>query len=140
MNKQQFLAMSLPHRLKMLIPNKLTALEMIGINVISLEFWEDGVFTHESKINCKPILYPLSYLTKEITHNGETFVPYKKLGWEYYGKELGTLYDFGDCHKEIIDFKDGLHDALKLVEWHFNLMDESEEFVDVTTLPKNPYK
>ena len=28
----------------------------------------------------------------------------------------------------------------KLIEWHFNLMDEGEEFVDVNTLEENPYK
>lgn len=28
---------------------------------------------------------------------------------------------------------------LKLAEWHFNLMDKSEEFIDVNTLETNPY-
>lgn len=31
------------------------------------------------KYNCKPLLRPLSDLTKPITHNGETFVPMEKL-------------------------------------------------------------
>ncbi len=40
----------------------------------------------------KPILYPLDYLTKEITHNGEIFVPILKivefLGIKYIGNTL----------------------------------------------------
>ena len=28
----------------------------------------------------------------------------------------------------------------KLTEWHFNIMDESEPFIDVNTLETNPYK
>lgn len=41
--------------------------------------------------NVKPILRPISDLTKEIEHNGETFVPMSVLGKEY--KPAGSMYD-----------------------------------------------
>lgn len=34
--------------------------------------------------NMKPILRPLSDLSKEITHGGETFIPVEELGWNSY--------------------------------------------------------
>lgn len=38
----------------------------------------------------KPILFPLSSLTKPITINGETFVPIIK--WEWFGADFNTNY------------------------------------------------
>lgn len=46
-------------------------------NEVSLQL---ALFAFEKEhIDLKPILYPLDYLTKPITHNGETFVPIEKL-------------------------------------------------------------
>lgn len=84
-----------------------------------------------------PVLHPLDELYKEIEHKGEKFVPINKLktyfGWSY----------LWDCYKkgETINVYAIPYACLsKLIEWHFNLMDEGEEFIDVNTLEVNPYK
>lgn len=47
------------------------------------EIFIDGYDCNYDSENCKPILRPLSDLTKEITIDGETFIPIKKLGTRY---------------------------------------------------------
>jgi len=64
----------------------------------------------------KPLLRPLSDLTKPITHNGETFVPIENIaiysptnqGLPYLIEQIKTGFI------EVIVFN-------KLVEWHFDL-------------------
>lgn len=64
----------------------------------------------------KPILYPLSSLTKEITHKGETFVPIEKI------KELGL----GSLPRSL-DYKWlYYHQIEKLFEWHFDIFNLGE--------------
>lgn len=71
----------------------------------------------------KPILRPLSDLTKEIEVNGEKFVPYENLSAhfevEYYGNML---------HKNVE----------KLLEWHFDVFGliENGLAIDINTLKK----
>lgn len=54
-----------------------------GDESVNNDLWKfkhtDGSFLTGYLYECKPILRPLSDLTKEITHNGETFVPIMKL-------------------------------------------------------------
>ena len=85
----------------------------------------------------KPILYPLSYLTKEIEVNGEKFVPIewlrkninKKLRFsdnrfmDYDdGKSKNILhYSFYDIHSYTIDIEEVLQLIEKLYEWHFDI-------------------
>lgn len=119
--------------------------------------------------NCTPICRPLSDLYNQITHKGETFIPivelaklaYSKLSWKceaigdkcYLCLDNGKLaYRFFYSQNEqafstisivsnetkYVPYQLQLFE--KLVEWHFNLMDESEPFIDVNTLPENPYK
>lgn len=92
----------------------------------------------------KPILYDLSYLTKEIEHEGETFIPIEKL----FGSALAisgyTVYkDFQ--YKEFAHLtyvKDGLkpfpflfEHYQKLFEWHFNVFQLPEDqFINKATL------
>ena len=67
----------------------------------------------------KPIVHPLSALTKPITHNGETFVPVEKLHLnreqveEYLKKDLwiGQWWDYEKIEK--------------LIEWHIWIFDQS---------------
>lgn len=44
----------------------------------------------ENECEIKPILFPLRSLTKEITINGETFVPIIK--WEWFGDNFNVKY------------------------------------------------
>ena len=114
-----------------------------------------------------PIARPLSDLTKPITHNGETFVPIVELAkmckvnlkltgeWvvdESLAQNCVRIQDNyfwynGDSFLYSIlakkEYKMIVHNQqellFKLIEWHFNLMDESEPFIPVTN-EFNPYK
>lgn len=115
----------------------------------------------------KPVCHPPSDLTNPITHKGETVVPIielakismigdkaerfeitknKKYITVYFeNKETFTFsikfmsfYSTIGNKSQIAPYQLNLFQ--KLIEWHFNLMDESESFIDVNTLEINPYK
>jgi len=96
----------------------------------------------------KIIVRPLSDLTKPITHNGETFVPIveiARLCFNYMQnpkkviiRDNWLLYGETRLMQLKIDFLPFMV-IQKLIEWHFNLMDESEPFIPVTE-EFNPYK
>lgn len=114
-----------------------------------------------------PIARRLSDLAKPITHNGETFVPIVELAkmckvnlkltgeWvvdESLAQNCVRIQDNyfwynGDSFLYSIlaktEYKMIVHNQqellFKLIEWHFNLMDESEPFIPVTE-EFNPYK
>ena len=77
----------------------------------------------------KPILRPLSDLTKEITHNGETFVPIDYLNGEFAGK-IPRKFEVNQTIRnpnifftlaEWISFKE-LHELFELLfSWHFDV-------------------
>ena len=139
MTKQEFMAISLPYKLRVNI-HHLT-------NMIFGSVWYTREFK-DREIISKPILHPLTDLTKEIEHNGEVFTPYiELLRMSYFNVDDMTqseLNDYKDAYSSInadpmlIPFLDGL----KLIEWHFDLFNgiESGEAIDVNTLDENPYK
>ena len=89
----------------------------------------------------KPILRPLSDLTKEIVHNGETFVPADKVCPidHYIGEEekrkvhimmiesWGAIGDFGSCYFETVT---------TLISMHFDVFGliEKGEAVNINTI------
>lgn len=74
----------------------------------------------------KPILYPLSDLTKEIDVNGEKFVPSKVLNWNIQGREINKI------HFESISYSH----IQKLLEWNFDIYGLIEKglAIDINTL------
>jgi hypothetical protein len=103
----------------------------------------------------KPILRPLSDLTKPITHKGETFVPIYKL-WELAGFEIGRgqyvevfpnyvqTSNLGTAHVykiSLVEITSSNYNVIeKLLEWHFVIDEPEGTFIDVNTLNENPYK
>ena len=83
----------------------------------------------------KPILYPLSMLTKPITHEGETFKPSHSL-WDSYWDE--TNYTIPNGRYGTFNFED----IAALIEWRFDVFGliEQGKAIDVTTLKENPYE
>lgn len=76
----------------------------------------------------KPILHPLSDLTREIEHNGEKFVPNKKIQW---------LFDeYFDYSEYILNGKLCFNKMEKLLEWHFDIFGliEQKLAIDINTL------
>lgn len=69
---------------------------------------------------CKPIVYPLSMLTQEITYNGEVIVPYYFIenkydttNWAEFLKQLQSDHNWiGHCDWSLM---------LHLLEWHFDV-------------------
>lgn len=182
MNKQQFLAISLPHEL--LMKSKTFSRRRKDIEVL-----KPSNYNTMLALGRLPICHPPSDLTKPITHKGETFVPMIKLlemeqslGLKYAtinhkvikidtvkSEDYGSTYEveytepYGNMEDGLIQFSYSerfrrfgkimfqpfrqplgvgyqLDLFLKLIEWHFNLMDESEPFIDVNTLQENRYK
>ena len=90
------------------------------LNPLSLSFNRDHIH------NIKPILRPLSGLTKEIEVNGEKFVPFDIL-YDGYKNSPNLNYDYF-CLLQIksIDYKIkkgeisiGMYSSL--IEWHFDV-------------------
>lgn len=132
----------------------------VGIKKLTLE----NYFTYKSKKNTiKPILHPLSDLTKEIEHNGEKFVPIEKLlkikfaGW--YNDKIGTRYskttfestpNYAKCcfvnhatHSIEIWLRGFDNECYwivqKLIEWHFDVFGliEKGEAIDINNILKH---
>ena len=149
MKKQVFLAMSLQYGLKVLTFSRCALNGIAEISAVGTEEyqilgrgfqygWYGDIY------DCKPILRHPSDLVKEIEqanyNNGNPFIPIK---------EIQKRNDF--IHILNGGFVIGAQSVCELdelptwvtqllIEWHFNLMDEGEEFVDVNTLETNPYK
>lgn len=126
MNKQEFLAMSLPYGLRANIQHLLN--QVIDSTWYAREF-------EDKAVTLLFLLHPLSDLTKEIEHNGERFVPIRRIKESQW-----HLFFRGDITSPL----EGLQfsELRKLIEWHFDLADfiSKGEAIDVNTLPVNPYK
>lgn len=151
MTKQEFMSMSLPYGLKFAhlhsgLFNCIADIKSDLVNgycrFVPLNKGRKIIRLTSLK-DYKPILHPLTDLTKEIEHNGEKFVPnYKIIGNSYF-----------DCNWIISAVAKGTHGiefiydlpyfvVKKLIEWHFDIagLIEKGEAIDVNTLETNPYK
>lgn len=141
MTKQEFMAMSLPHGLKIILSTQNRNYKMNTIYPYSYQLAHDSYKNNAGKVDlCVPILHPLSALVKEIEHNGEKFVPARKLfenGNSTWNEIDSVLIDVQD-YVDKIDF----WSAMLLIEWHFDIagLIEKGEAIDVNTLEINPYK
>lgn len=126
--KLEHIAPYLPYRLKWVSFSNYEDIKPIvsEMDIISsIHFQEKGVYLqtpidgdfHYSTWtynDFKPILRPLSDLTKEITHNGETFVPLSKLDSEYQLTDEWWL-------DQPIEWPYFLFNIM--VSWHFDVFD-----------------
>lgn len=193
MTKQEFLAMSLPYELKMLQscehwytpePNRVVLLTGIADvdGKAPMEYGneptETTIFYRLSKditgtdyvLRFKPILRPLSDITKPIEHKGERFVPIVKLMQIAYESQDSCItsksvyvkdnmytvkvnvfeFAFDIDDNSFISILNNSFSAVpkqlllfqKLTEWHFDIADliSKGEAIDVNTLDVNPYK
>lgn len=152
MTKQEFLAMSLPYGLKAQFDEsneKGCTKKVIGtIGCV----YDDGSITCYDTVNATPdefrmILHPLSDLAKEITHNGETFVPIVEINKrnEYIHVTNGRFCIGAPIIRyRYVDDMDELPSWITqyLVKLHFDIADliSKGEAIDVNTLDINPYK
>ena len=150
MTKQEFLAMSLPYGLhcSFLYDNE----DIQGSIIFGMEFTVDGEYSSEKPLVfidefgeyrfdiIKPILHPLSDLTKWIEHKGEKFVPIEEIlnyPLSYYDDKEDALISIQNYTAQIRWWTVQI-----LIEWHFDIADliSKGEAIDVNTLEVNPYK
>ena len=118
----QHLSAYLPYRLKVISNVNNHLYEVIGItkDEICIDDSTQGWFSYNL---FKPVLRPMSYLTKEIEHNGEKFVPFDRLEKDFGVKldEDGDLlidyYNIGECDSPWTGF--GI--IQRLLSYHFDI-------------------
>lgn len=151
----------LPYEINYLHPDGVTILQASGILGILMQVKEKGEITYSSLCGCKPILRPMSYLTKEIHHKGETFVPIVELAkiafpiWEwdvdYNGcceSNRGCIFSYGEDGGFHVDgtITNAVPKQLemfdKLSEWMFDYrgLIDGGMALDVNTLSENIYE
>lgn len=132
----------LPYGLKFLSDYFSTPHEIVSIDLTdnTADFSNNCGYTNKSLGEVKPILRPMSDLTKEITHKGEKFVPFDVLNnrgrFIVFGA-TGLLYTVAGC----ID-SDWPMVFDKFHEWMFDYrgLISAGLAIDVNTLPENPYE
>lgn len=152
MNKEEFLAMSLPYGLKVYVkyshnPDNSELETMIGLI-------DDSIITDRNEEDMAPLsvrdygicLHPLSDLTKPITHKGETFVPLCELVNVMFSKYprnsfiendkcyVGNVTENGDtsnahCYRFMYDKSHNSFSLMTLFYSHNNWCDHEDIFV-----------
>lgn len=95
--------------------------------------------------NLKPILRPLSDLTKEIEVNGMKFVPIDLLNERFRpsSKDLSPYQSVGynleleiqtENYSQMIDLFDGFLIVTQLLEWHFAINIPEHLYIDINTI------
>ena len=139
MTKQESKAISLPYELKCKDSN---ILKYSRIYKYTGTFYQvDNETKYE---NIKPILHPLTDLTKEIEHNGDVFIPITrlKLLYEFESDNVCEIrmHINAGWTSSIVELP--LDIVLQLISWHFDIagLIDKGEAIDVNTLDENPYK
>lgn len=93
-----------------------TIVEIVGLSFefVELSGIRDTVTEHFEISEIKPILRPLSDLTKEIEHNGERFVPMDVLYDDFRETDL-LHFNPNDI------FNQSYNLVQKVLEWHFDV-------------------
>ena len=112
----------LPYGLKVLRPDGRTILPVTGLetsgDTFILQFKEGtGRWSYGGPEKTKPILRPLSDLTKEIEHNGERFVPVEVV----YGNQEWKRQQDSVRIEEVVRGTAQWNTMRKLLEWHFDV-------------------
>jgi hypothetical protein len=141
------LAGYLPYRLK--IKTEYGCDTMMTLNEWSIngDFEQSYCYETEDTTDFKPILRPLSDLTKEIEVNGEKFVPNYILNTRFRASSKDLVpYKYDNYNLELdvetkdysqkIDLFDGFLIVQQLLEWHFDIygLIKAELAIDINTL------
>jgi len=120
------LAPYLPFELKLYLPVHDTTHLMRSLSLI---FINREIYYRD----IKPILRPLSDLTKEIEHNGERFVPTDRLYFDFDRHGLNG-FDFQDIEKTPLEYPFNI--VIQLFEWNFDVFNLIEQglAIDINTL------
>jgi hypothetical protein len=162
MTKQEFMAMSLPHHLNVVVDLKRDEYPKLSAPMK----WNHSTYSLMivDKVPFLPILHPLSDLTKSIEHEGEVFVPMIKLvdpkttewdkmevieynpfpkiwnhtlWYKVIHQELGEILQINPKNINVIPF----YLLQQLVKMHFDITNliEKGEAIDINTLENFKY-
>jgi len=156
MTKQEFMAMSLPYEIYAeLLDYRCDFVGKQYDKITAFKQWSkcgdlwsiDTISGAKSSLaRVKPIIHPLSDLTKEIEHNGEKFVPIRMLknthGIEYLKKYLREQDNPNILGKHFNPYELKFGALSKLIKLHFDVASliEKGKAIDVNSLEINPYK
>jgi len=118
----------LPYKLMIRYHNKTIVMNAGGGSASNWIGIQAVIYRHVN--NCKPILRPLSDLTKEIEVNGEKFTPMIEL--DYQNTNNSWLF----VVRALIEGEVRYSRILKLLEWHFDIFGliENGLAIDINTL------
>lgn len=89
---------------------------------IDLQLFLFVIHETDTPEDLKPLLRPLSGLTKEIEHNGKRFVPIVKLLQEYcFDTNQMTEQEINEYAESMIEIDMSYMTAQMLMEWHFDI-------------------
>lgn len=137
------LAPYLPYELQIKTAYGIKTMVSLSTTVINYDLELEAYWDFIKDI--KPILRPLSDLTKEIEHNGEKFVPIEILNkmlftkhskLEYYDSEFcngAILFSTKIAGFNILSINEKLQ---KLIEWHFDIFGLIEKGLAINTFLK----
>ena len=171
MTKQEFLVFSLPYKLYVIDDEINETFQVVWYREDSDELLiydnNDGSIEEYYENLLKPILRPLSDLTKEIEHNGEKFIPALELikleekynNWKdiaptipydikIINKPFGKVLKVSKVEHWVIYLSLNEMERAKyyivsqLIKWKFDIASliPKGEAIDVNTLEINPYK
>ena len=112
-------------------------------NIVKLDCF--AILLMQERLMFKPILRPLSDLTKEIEVNGERFVPVEKMYegklsiWEKDIETYGVFYDYVmEMNEHDLPEEMTYNQIQILLEWHFDVFGLIDQglAVDINTLNK----
>ncbi|WP_286883392.1 MULTISPECIES: hypothetical protein [Sphingobacterium] len=140
--KLEHLAPYLPYGLNVISKVTEYTYKVLGLSNDELMIAENAMFSGWYAINnFKPILRPLSDLTKEIQHNEEMFVPKSRIDQYTQIGGDGKLYLLVDgthwsCNPLSWDYST----VLKLISWHFDVFGLIEKglAIDYNTVKGGP--
>ena len=92
------------------------------------------VESHQGFESVKPILYDLSWLTREIEFGGEKFIPNHDPLFKYF-----IPYELEEF-KNSIPYSLSFEQYEKLLEWKFNVFSLPDELIVRVSEDFNPYK
>lgn len=126
------------------LPYNLKFYDGINIHILDEENLSGVVCDIKHLSIIKPILRPLSDLTKEIEHNGEKFVPIEHIEVVMLGQWSDSCEDYVDAILDDLSNVDVLinkcpYDILQLLlEWHFDVFSLIEKglAIDINQINK----
>jgi hypothetical protein len=128
------LAAYLPYDLKIKTTFGWDTMQTLNDYCVNIDFEDVHYYDSLETTDFKPILLPLSDLTKEIDVNGEKFVPIEEYKGRYLGDRLDECINASPSDLKYAQF----HVIEQLLEWHFDIygLIDAGLAIDINTLNK----